>query len=183
MHGDIVQTFERLKLPTQAQLDGLRRHGVPTRAMIYDWCDSPVELRRGFVEFLPGNRFVFEDESVSGVVVDTLVVIARDETGDPDDLVAFDLSGRFGSWLGLPVLGLENALLPRMSDALPVHRTPIDWLSNYRRGVVVIDHKKARHFLENSGPFAVASTEQGRHLMAALSFKPQILIQAARAAA
>ena len=183
MHDDIVETFERLKLPTQAQLDGLRRHGVPTRALIFDWCDESVAIKRAFVEFLPGNRFVFEDESVSGVVVDALTVVACDECDDPADLVAFDFNGRFASWLGMPVLGLENATAPRMSDALPVHRHPIDWLANYRRGVVVIDHKKARHFLENAGPFVVSDADQGRHLMAALSFKPQILIQTARAAA
>lgn len=183
MHDDIVETFARLKYPTQSQIDGLRRQGVAPVAMIFDWCDSPVELRRGYVEFLPGNRFAFEDESVSGVVVDSLIVVACDETDDPVDLVAFDFQGRFGSWRGLPVLGLENALLPRMSDALPVHRNPIDWLTNCRRGVVVLDATMARHFLENAGPFVVASTDQGRALSDALTYRPKIYVNSERQAA
>jgi hypothetical protein len=183
MHDEVVSTFARLKLPTQAQLDGLRRHGVPAQAIIFDWCDEPVELRRGYVEWIHGNRFAFEDESTSGVVHDALIVVARDQTGDPADLVAFDFQGRFASWLGVPALGLESAHAPRLSDALQVHRTPIDWLANYRRGVVILDHNRARHFLENAGPFVVSDADQGRHLMAAMTFKPQILIQSARAAA
>ena len=176
MHGDIVETFARLKLPTQAQLDGLRRHGVPTQALIFNWADEPVAIKRAFVEWLPQGRFAFEDESDSGTVHDCLIVIARDETDDPVDLVAFDFQGRHGSWLGLPVLGLENATAPRMSDGLSVFRHPIDWLANYRRGVVVLNANMARHHLEFAGPFVVSDADQGRHLMAALSFKPQILI-------
>lgn len=183
MADEIVEIFARLELPTQAQIDGLRRCGVPVRAMIFDSSDSPVELRRAFVEFLPGNRFVFEAENTSGVVHDALIVAANDEFDEPADLCAFDFQGRFASWLGIPVLGLENALLPRMSDALPVHRTPIDWLQNFRHGVVIVNAKMARHYLENSGPFVVCDSEHGRHLMAALSFKPEIFIQSARAAA
>jgi hypothetical protein len=183
MHGDILETFAGLKLPTQAQLDGLRRQGVPAQAVIFDWADEPVAIKRAFVEWIPSNRFVFEDESVSGVVHDCLVVVANDETGDADDLIAFDFEGRFASWLGVPVLGLENAHAPRLSDALPVHRTPIDWLANYRRGVVVLNANMARHYLESAGRLVVSDADQGRHLMAAMTFKPQILIQSARAAA
>ena len=183
MHGDILETFAGLKLPTQAQLDGLRRQGVPAQAVIFDWADEPVAIKRAFVEWIPSNRFVFEDESVSGVVHDCLVVVANDETGDPVDLIAFDFQGRFASWLGVPVLGLENAHAPRLSDALPVHRTPIDWLANYRRGVVVLNANMARHYLESAGRLVVSDADQGRHLMAAMTFKPQILIQSARAAA
>jgi hypothetical protein len=183
MADDILETFARLKIPTQAQLDELRRQGVVPRAMIYNWADEPVALRRGYVEFLPGNRFAFEDESVSGVVHDALIVVARDQTGDADDLVAFDLNGRFGSWLGVPVLGLENAHAPRLSDALQVHRTPIDWLANYRRGAVILDHNRARHFLENAGPFVVASTEQGRALSEAMAYRPKIYVNSERVAA
>jgi hypothetical protein len=183
MHGDILETFARLKIPTQAQLDGLRRQGVVPRAMIFDSYDSPVELRRGYVEWLPNGRFAFEDESVSGVVHDCLVVVANDECGGPADLVAFDLRGRFASWLGVPVLGLESAHAPRLSDALPVHRTPIQWLANYRKGVVVLDHKKARHFLETAGPFVVGSTDEGRALSDAMTYRPKIYVNSERAAA
>jgi hypothetical protein len=183
MRGDILETFARLKLPTQAQLDGLQRQGVVPMAIIFDSYDSPVAIKRAFVEWLPNGRFAFEDESVSGVVVDGLIVVARDQTGDADDLVAFDLNGHFASWLGVPVLGLENAHAPRLSDALQVHRTPIDWLANYRRGVVVLNANMARHYLESAGRLVVSDADQGRHLMAAMTFKPQILIQSARAAA
>jgi|688.fasta_scaffold138004_3 hypothetical protein len=183
MADDILETFAGLKLPTQAQLDGLRRQGVVPRAMIYNWADEPVALRRGYVEWLPNGRFAFESESTSGVVHDCLVVVANDETGDPLDLIAFDLRGRFGSWLGLPVLGLENATAPRMSEGLSVFPNPVQWLASFRKGVVILDPNRARHFLESAGPFVVGSTDEGRHLMAAMTFKPQILIQSARVAA
>ena len=183
MHDDIVETFERLQLPTQAQIDGLRRCDVAPRAMIFNWYDSPVELRRGYVEWLPNGRFVFEAESVSGTVHDAVVVVASDECDDPADLVAFDFNGRFASWHGIPALGLESVTLPRMSDALPVHRTPIQWLANYRRGVVVLNPNMARHFLENAGPFVVASTDQGRALSEAMAYRPKIYVNSERQAA
>jgi hypothetical protein len=183
MHGDVVSTFAGLKTLAQSQIDGLRRQGVPAQAIIFDWADEPVAIKRAFVEWIHGNRFVFEDESTSGVVVDALIVVAHDQTGDPADLVAFDLNGHFASWLGVPVLALESVTLPRMSDALPVHRTPIDWLGSYRRGVVILDHKKARHFLESAGPVAVGSTDEGRALSDAMTYRPKIYVNSERAAA
>jgi len=183
MADDILETFAGLKLPTQAQLDGLRRQGVVPRAMIYNWADEPVALRRGYVEWLPNGRFAFESESTSGVVHDCLVVVANDETGDPVDLVAFDFQGRFGSWLGLPILGLESAHAPRLSDALPVFPNPIGWIANYRKGVVILDHNRARHFLENAGPFVVASTDHGKALSAAMTYRPKIYVNSERQAA
>ena len=183
MADDILQTFAGLKLPTQAQLDGLRRQGVVPRAMIFDSYDSPVELRRGYVEWLPNGRFVFESESTSGVVVDALIVVGHDQTGDPVDRVASDLRGRFASWHGLPILGLENAHAPRLSDALPVFRHPIQWLANYRKGVVILDHKKARHYLESAGAFVVGSTDEGRALSDAMTYRPKIYVNSERHAA
>jgi hypothetical protein len=182
MHGDILETFQLLKTLTQSQIDGLRHQGVPAQAIIFSWCDEPVALRRGYVEWLPNGRFAFESESTSGVVVDALIVVASDETGDPVDLIAFDFQ-RFASWLGVPVLGLENAHAPRLSDALQVFRTPIDWLANYRRGVVILDHKKARHFLENAGPFVVGNTEHGKALSEAMAYRPKIYVNSERQAA
>jgi hypothetical protein len=183
MADDVVSTFQMLKTLTQSQIDSLRRHGVPAQAIIFDWCGSPVAIKRAFVEFLPGNRFAFEDESVSGVVVDALIVVARDQTGDPVDLVASDLRGRFASWHGLPILGLENATAPRMSEGLSVFRHPIQWLASFRKGVVILDHKKARHFLENAGPFVVASTEHGKTLSEAMAYRPKIYVNSERQAA
>jgi hypothetical protein len=183
MHGDILETFQLLKTITQFQIDGLRRQGIPARAIIFDWCDEPVAIKRAFVEWLPNGRFAFEGESVSGVVVDGLIVVARDQTGDADDLVAFDLNGRFGSWLGVPVLGLENAHAPRLSDALPVFPNPIGWIANYRRGVVVVDHNRARHYLENAGPFVVSDADQGRALSDAMAYRPKIYVNSERQAA
>jgi hypothetical protein len=183
MHGDILETFQLLKTLTQSQIDGLRHQGVPAQAVIFSWCDEPVELRRGYVEWLPNGRFAFESESTSGVVHDCLVVVANDETGDPVDLVAFDFQGRFGSWLGLPILGLESAHAPRLSDALPVFPNPIGWIANYRKGVVILDHNRARHFLENAGPFVVASTDHGKALSAAMTYRPKIYVNSERQAA
>jgi hypothetical protein len=151
--------------------------------MIFDSYDSPVELRRGYVEWLPNGRFAFEDESVSGVVHDCLVVVARDQTNDPVDLAAFDFQGRFASWLGVPALGLESVTLPRMSDALPVFRHPIQWLASFRKGVVILDHKKARHYLESAGAFVVGSTDEGRALSDAMTYRPKIYVNSERAAA
>jgi hypothetical protein len=97
--------------------------------------------------------------------------------------VAFDLNGRFGSWLGVPVLGLENAHAPRLSDALPVFPNPIGWIANYRRGVVVVDHNRARHYLENAGPFVVSDADQGRALSDAMAYRPKIYVNSERQAA
>ena len=176
MHDEIISIFRKLKLPTQSQLDMLTMAGVSPTAIIWNWAGDPAEIRRAFVEWLPNNRFVFEADSRSGVVFENLVVIANDECGEVADIVAFDVQGHFASWLGIPILGLENSTMPRISDALPLHKSVTEWIRSYRKGVVILEPSKARHFLENSGSLVVDDLDYGRRLMAAMTWKPSILI-------
>ncbi|MGO9770415.1 MAG: hypothetical protein ACLPSW_12835 [Roseiarcus sp.] len=75
-----------------------------------------------------------------------LCVIARDEFGVVDDLVAFDARGHIGRWLGRAVLlGEQMRFFPRVeSPALRVFVDPWEWLRAERRGVVILDRGRAR---------------------------------------
>ena len=97
-----------------------------------------------------------------------LVFEAMDEdNASTVDLVAFALADptRFGTADGtLGVLGLTNVTNPAtwsLGALLKVHRTPLSWLRDGCRGVVITDHQKAPAALSRAlGPMAA---EDGAH--------------------
>jgi hypothetical protein len=141
------------------------------------------------VIFRPGARFDFASEigssrgSVAAVVIPT-----RDECGDLVDLAAWNIDGgAFGTWRGVAsMLGEDQLNAPRIgSGALAVFPDVASWLRAGRRGVVVIDPKRARWRLAET-PLVVEDVALGRRIREALRLpEPKIMVasKAARRAA
>jgi hypothetical protein len=99
--------------------------GVRSPALVY-----PELPRRGRVVF-HDERPVFDfADDVCEDGVDALIFLARDDLGDPCDLVAWTSSRRkLASWFGAAaLLGADDILAPRLTPegALPIHRTPLE---------------------------------------------------------
>jgi hypothetical protein len=175
---EIAVTYAGLATPNQAMIDALLAMGIEPDAFISDWRGASADLRTALVSW-QGNRFEFADDGRS-----VLIVMAFDEVGDLGDLVAFNSRGQIGTWLGrLPVLGLENALSPRMAEGLMVHKSALDWLRNYRKGVVIIDGKRASIALECSEPLIAADASHAAQLRALLRHEPRIIVARQKGAA
>ena len=74
-------------------------------------------------------------------------------------------------------------LSPRMAEGLSVHRNALDWLRASRRGVVILDPKRARVALECSGPLIAADQAHARELKALLRHEPRVIIHQEKEAA
>ncbi len=105
--------------PTQSQLDWLKRQGVPTMTPVCDGEGDGSPLGVARVEQV-GKRFAFQEEDGASACA----FIARDEDGEPADIVAWaPRAGWTASWRGhVAVLGQHEILMPRMGEPLPVHR-------------------------------------------------------------
>lgn len=127
----------------------------------------------------PGGRFEFGRDSLGIPRRRSVIVPARDESGDIIDLVALSLeSGRVLTWRGCAaMLGAENVFAPRLdSEALLVHENAFEWLRSGRRGIVILDATIARWRLAEER-LAVANAAFGRRLQDALALPgPQIFV-------
>jgi hypothetical protein len=140
------------------------------------------------VIFRPAGRFDFAGEI--GLVreqVGAIIIPARDETGEIIDLVAWNTqTGALALWSGdACMLGADQLTAPRVDmDALPVFPDAAAWLRAGRRGLVIIDPKRAR-WLTAETPLAVEDDAFGARLSADMKLpEPQIFVvcKAARAA-
>lgn len=98
--------------------------------------------------FLPGGLFEFvRDLREPGEIKDVAIIPRRDEFGTPIDLAAWDLgTGNIATLRGRAVmLGEEEVFAPRVEhDGLHVFPNPAEWLRARRRGVVILNPKRAR---------------------------------------
>lgn len=129
---------------------------------------------------MPGGSFEFARNLADQAGhVEALIVPARDEFGNMDDLVALHLpSGRLRTWRGrAAMLGADNLFTPRGLEPLDVHETPLAWLREARRGVYIIDPKRAAPSLKEAEPLAVRSIAFGRDLERRLTIPaPRIMV-------
>ena len=171
-----IEFFARTTSPRQAQIDVLRnRLGIPVAALSNDPDGAGYMIGVAQVE-KAGRRFEFLDDGTRAVVV-----VARDDSGEPADLVAWlPNDGWFGSWLdALPLLGMHALFAPRLGEPLPVFLDPLGWLQAGREGVVILDRTRARFSLEGV-TVAAASVDDGLVLQKLLQPpKPKILVRAA----
>lgn len=105
-----------------------------------------------------------------------LIFLARDELGEPADLVAWDpQQKRLAAWFGSSaLLGAENLWAPRLSkeQALHVFESPLGWLRAGREGVVVVDPHGAAPSLCRAAPLVAESIEHGERLRRMLTVRP-----------
>jgi hypothetical protein len=182
--ADIIDAWCECPHLSQSQIDRLTGTGVSVHALSADPDDYGFAIATDLVSFDAVHGFCFKrharqpDESFEPAYI----IVARDEFGEPADLVAWR-GDRVASWsANVSMLGANNLFAPRLlSDALLVEPDVLSWVLSGRRGVVIINAEKARWQLASAGPLQAASVDHGRELRRALSFRPRIRIPLSRA--
>jgi len=175
-HDIAAEFFAQTRALDDAQRAWLLAREIPPAALNNDPGRPAAPVRAARIAFT-GAYFDFvgaEDEDARPA----LCVIARNEFGIVDDLVAFDARGRVGRWLGRAVLlGEQMRFFPRVeSPALRVFADPWEWLRGERRGVVVLDRGRARWRLAGD-VLAVDEPAFGRRVRETLRLpEPRILV-------
>jgi hypothetical protein len=180
--SDIIAEWQQCSALSQKQIDRLLAAGVSEHALAFDPDDYGFAIAADRVAF-DGSHFAFErhlrqpDDSCASA----LIFVARDECGEPADLVAWR-GEQLASWTTKArLLGQQHVFGPRIgSNALAIHPSPLEWLRADRRGCVLIDAERARWLLTSAGPLQAASIAHGRELLSALTFHPQILVPASQ---
>jgi hypothetical protein len=184
-HDIAAEFFAQTRALDDAQRAWLLAREIPPAALNNDPGRPAAPVRAARVAFT-GAYFDFvgaKDEDARPA----LCVIARDEFGIVDDLVAFDARGRVGRWLGRAVLlGEQMRFFARVeSPALRVFVDPWEWLRGERRGVVILDRGRARWRLAGD-VLAVDEADFGRRVRDGLRLpEPRIMVasKSARCAA
>lgn len=140
--GDfLLEYYNTADLGKCAAIAYAREHGFPIEL---------VEAYAGTLSVLPcsfdgAGFFDFDAQGEPCLVFEVL----DEDNASTVDLAAFALAdpSRFGTADGtLGVLGLTNVTNPAtwsLGALLKVHRTPLGWLKDGCRGVVITDHQKA----------------------------------------
>ncbi len=143
--------------------------------------DGPFDaLHIADVIFRPGARFDFASEiGSSRRSVAAVIIPARDECGDLVDLAAWNVDGgELALWRGVAsMLGEDWTNAPRVeSETLAVFADVASWLRAGRRGVVIIEPRRARWRLAGER-LAVDDPSFGRRVRDAMRLpEPQIMV-------
>jgi hypothetical protein len=163
--------------PSLAEIKRFREKGVSV-----DGLCQPELLARAEVAFsLDCAIFDFVADVGGERGVAAFIFLARDDQGEPCDLVAWAPQvKRLAGWYGsATALGAENIYAPRFDPdrALQVHETPLEWLLHDRNGVVVVDAQGAAPLLRLAEPLAVETVEYGQKLRRMLEVRlPRIFV-------
>jgi hypothetical protein len=168
---DAERRYALLPPPSLGDIRRLRERGVSVDAL----CE-PELLARAEVAFFPDLHVFDFSYEVGEKVVSAFIFLARDEQGDPCDLVAWAPQAKLlAAWYGnAALLGAESVYAPRLDPerALLVHQRPLEWLLHDRSGVVVIDPRGAAQLLRFAEPLAADSVEYGQKLQRMLKVRP-----------
>ena len=132
------------------------------------------------VIFRPRGRFEFSRNvhDARGHLA-AIIIPVRDECADLIDLGAWTIDNHaLALWRGVAsMFGASNVFAPRLGEPLVVHETVLEWLRSGRRGVFVIDPKRAAPLLHIAQPLGVTNEAFGRRLQTLLTIQsPQILV-------
>ncbi len=179
---EVESLHKRLSPPTPSLIKSLRTKGVSLDAL----CEPELPAFVNVVFHDDQPLFDFTDEACDEGAVRSLVFLARDESGDPLDLVAWSRkTNRLASWYGrAALLGLESRWAPRIgAEGLRICFDPLAWLVAERDGVVIIDPESARWQLARES-LVVSDVAFGRHVHATLRLPdPKVYVESGRAAA
>jgi hypothetical protein len=180
-HEIAEEFFSNSRRLDDAQRAWIMAHGVSGSAIETDPYCSSGPLRFARVVFC-GQYFDFAVDG-GAPAAPALVVIARDQFGVTDDLVAFDGRGRLALALGRArLLGQQMIFAPRLGEPLRVFEDVWAWLRGNRDGIVILDWENAARRLENV-PLAVDGIEFGQILRARLARPaPSIFVKIREAA-
>ncbi len=172
----IEGTLEAHPALKQREVDELVRQGVPAAALT-----TPTPIRAGYIVWVAADRFEFEHHVTYGRPERAFLLLVEDSDDAPLDVVAWQpQTGRLGSWLGRAWgLGEGTIYQPRIfSDALPVWRTPLEWLRANRCGVVILKPTLAARFLGCADPLEAQDISHGYELRQALTIPPPRIVVA-----
>jgi hypothetical protein len=178
---EIEDLHRRLSPPPLDVIKFLRGKGISADALAEP--DLPAFANVTFDDDRP--LFDFADEAGDDVAASALIFLARDDEGEPADLVAWSLQAkRLVAWYGaVAVLGEDYLAGPRLEEGLHVCADPLEWLHAERCGVVILDAGRARWRLAGE-PLIVTATPFGRRLRGALRLpEPRIFVERRRALA
>jgi hypothetical protein len=121
----ILGTLQAHRTLLPREVHDLTRAGVPASAL-----SKPHPVRAGYIVWVSPDRFEFEHHISYGRPERAFLSSCRTarRSSRCGRMAAADR--RLGSWLGRTWgLGEESIYQPRLaSDALPIWRTPLDWL-------------------------------------------------------
>jgi len=170
--GDfLLEYYNTADLGACAARTYAREHGLPM---------DQVEVYAGTLSVLPcsfdgAGFFDFDSQGEPCLVFEVL----DEDNARTVDLAAFALADptRFGTADGaIGLLGLTNVTNPAtwsLGALLKVHRTPLGWLKDGCRGVVITDHQKAPAVLARAlGPIAAEDMAHGSDLTQLLCTPP-----------
>jgi hypothetical protein len=180
-HEIAEEFFSNSRRLDDAQRAWVTAHGVSASAIESDPYSSSGPLRFASVVFGEQYFDFVTDDCASAVPA--FIVIARDQFGVTDDLVAFDGRGHLAPALGRArLLGEQMILAPRLDEPLRIFEDVWAWLRGNRDGVVILDWESAARRLENV-PLAVDDIEFGQILRARLARPaPSIFVRIREAA-
>jgi len=159
-----------------------RRQGVDGTIL------QKVSLCEGTVLWADPHRFELAHlcrSCGSGEGEPAFIIPIRDHMNRLVDLAAWDRpTKRLGTWLGIGwALGQSSVLRPRLSEGLPVHRSPLDWMRAGAKGIVILNAGVARSYLGDAGPLIAEAAKHRRELAVALTQPlPHILVAPAATA-
>jgi hypothetical protein len=146
-HEVAEEFFRNSRRLNDAQRAWLLAHGISASAMEVDPYCASGPLRFASVAYSEQYFDFAVDTDASAVPA--FIVIARDEFGVTNDVVAFDGQGRLAPGLGRArLLGEQMIFAPRLGQPLRVFEDVWAWLRADRDGVVIIDWRAAAHRLE-----------------------------------
>lgn len=147
-------------------------------------CDGLDLLLTDRVVFDGEGLFDFDRERYSfPAATSVFTCCARDINSEIVDVAAWgpDIEGvERGMWLGaVPVVGGEwSGSALHFGGSLPVYFSPLEWLQERRRGVLIINWELAGPYLGDRGPFLVGSVADGLNLRELLKTEaPKILVK------
>jgi hypothetical protein len=168
----IAGTYAAHPSLTERECRELERQGVAAEV-----CER---LRGGYI-VRRGLGFELEQHVKHGKPERAFLLAVCDMHGAPADLAAWQpATGWLGTWRGLAwALNQECIYRPRLDEhgALKVHPTPLEWLRDGCRGIVLIRPPLAAAYLCDAGPLLVDDVEFGAELRASLTRQaPRILV-------
>jgi hypothetical protein len=182
--GDEIESaYADCNFLTDDILCALAREGADLEHLHRRWLSGAVDIPRiGRVVPAGIGAFEFAEEDTPGSRP-AMIMLVRDENGDPEDLCAWAGNGRPPRrWLGRGVLlGAESVFGPRLKPELVVHENLMAWFRATCTGVVVLDPVLAAPLLRRCEPLEAASPAHARELRRMLEQRQPRVTVASRA--
>ncbi|MCC2654627.1 MAG: hypothetical protein K0Q60_4793 [Microvirga sp.] len=177
VYNDVSAEFYANREPRLQEWRQLRDAGVPLEAL----CRPSMVLAGKVVRDRPTG---FSFARAGDLDAERAFLIAiEDEDGAMLDITAWQPGKSWlGLWLGTGwALGQGRMCDPRLGEegALPVWRSPLEWLRASREGVVLIRASAAAYFLDDAGPLLAEDVAHAAELRRSLTrIGPRILVRA-----